>query len=132
MTTAEKKSKKITRKQCMEFGQVATLAVLIFALHYKNDHWVTAAFVLILITIILPVIFYPFAFVWFSLSELLSMVSPAILLTVIFFLIVTPVGLIRKLLGKDSMRLKQFKKGKRSVMIDRNHLYIESDLLHTF
>jgi hypothetical protein len=132
MTVARKFSAKITKKQCMEFGQIATLAVLTLALHYKNDHWVVAAFVLILITIILPIIFYPFAIVWFGLSELLSIVSPAIILTIIFFLIVTPVGLVRRLLGKDSMRLKQFKKDKRSVMIDRNHLYTESDLLHTF
>jgi hypothetical protein len=132
MTTAKKFSVKITKKQCVEFGQVATLVVLIFALHYKNDHWVAAAFVLILFTIILPVIFYPFALVWFGLSELLSIVSPAIILTIIFFLIVTPMGLIRRLLGKDSMRLKQFKKDRQSVMIDRNHLYTESDFLHTF
>jgi hypothetical protein len=132
MTEGKKFSAKITKKQCMEFGQVATLASLIFALHYKNEHWVAAAFALILITIILPVIFYPFALVWFGLSELLSLVSPAILLTIIFFLIVTPVGLIRRLLGKDSMRLKQYKKGRQSVMTDRNHLYTESDFLHTF
>jgi len=132
MTAAKKFSAKITKKQCMELGQVATLAVLIFALHYKNDHWVAAALVLILITIILPVVFYPFALVWFGLSELLSVLSPAIILTIIFFLIVTPVGLIRRLLGKDSMRLKQFKKSKQSVMIDRNYLYAESDFLHTF
>jgi hypothetical protein len=132
MTAAKKFSTKITKKQCMEFGQVATLVALIFALHYKSDHWVIAAFVLILFTIVLPIIFYPFAIVWFGLSELLSIVSPAIILTIIFFLIVTPVGLVRRLLGKDSMRLKQFKKSKRSVMVDRNHLYTESDLLHTF
>lgn len=132
MTSDKKFSVRITKKQCMEFGQVATLTVLILALHYKNDHLVAAAFALILITIVLPIIFYPFAVVWFGLAELLSMVSPAIVLTIIFFLIVTPVGLIRKLLGKDNMRLKQFKKSRQSVMIDRNHLYTESDLLHTF
>ncbi|MDB5061233.1 MAG: hypothetical protein JWP67_1076 [Mucilaginibacter sp.] len=132
MIAAKKFSAKITKKQCMEFGQVATLAVLIFALHYKNNHLVTAAFALILATVILPIIFYPFAVVWFSLAELLSIMSPAIILAIIFFLIVTPVGLIRRLLGKDSMRLKQFKKNRQSVMIDRNHLYTEADLLHTF
>jgi hypothetical protein len=132
MTAAKFFSAKITKKQCVEFGQVATLVVLIFALRYKNDHWVLAAFVLILMTIILPIIFYPFAIIWFGLFELLSIISPAILLTIIFFLIVTPVGLIRRLLGKDSMRLRQFKKNKGSVMVDRNHLYTESDLLHTF
>lgn len=132
MTATKKFSVKITKKQCMEFGQVATLTVLIFALHYKNDHLVAVAFVLILATIVIPIIFYPFAIIWFGLSELLSTVSPAIILAIIFFLIVTPVGLIRRLLGKDSMRLKQFKKNKQSVMIDRNHLYTAPDLLHTF
>jgi len=132
MTTAKKFSAKIAKKQCMEFGQVAALAVLFFALRYKNDHLVTTAFVLMLVTIVLPIIFYPFAVVWFGLSELLSLVGPAIILTIIFFLVVTPVGLIRRLLGKDSLRLKQFKKGKQSVMVNRDHLYTESDILHTF
>ena len=132
MKTAKKIAIKVTKKQCIEFGQVATLAVLFFVLRYKNEHWVIAAFVLILITIVLPIIFYPFTVVWFGLSELLSIVGPAIILTIIFFLIVTPVGLIRRLLGKDSMRLKQFKKNKQSVMINRDHLYTESDFLHIF
>ncbi len=132
MTQAGKFSSTITKKQCIEFGQVATLAVLFFALRYKYDHLVAASFVLILVTIIVPIIFYPFAVVWFRLSELLSTVSQAIVFTIIFFLIVTPVGLIRRLLGKDSMRLKLFKKSKQSVMINRAHLYTESDFLHTF
>jgi hypothetical protein len=132
MKIAKKITLKVTKKQCMEFGQVATLAVLLFALRYKNDHLVIAAFVLILITIVLPIIFYPFAVVWFGLSELLGTVGPAVILTIIFFLIVTPVGLTRRLLGKDSLRLKQFKKSRQSVMINRDHLYTESDLLHTF
>ncbi|TWI94561.1 hypothetical protein JN11_04671 [Mucilaginibacter frigoritolerans] len=132
MKIAKKISIKVTKKQCTEFGQVATLAVLFFALRYKNEHLIIAAFMLILITIVLPIIFYPFTVVWFGLSELLSRVGPAIILTIIFFLIVTPVGLIRRFLGKDSMQLTQFKKNKQSVMINRNHLYTESDLLHIF
>jgi len=132
MTAPKKFSAKITKKQCMEFGQVATLAALLLALHYKSDHWVVAAAVLIFFTIILPITFYPFAVVWFNLAELLSLVSPAVILAIIFFLIVTPVGLLRRLLKKDSLRLKEFKKDRRSVMVDRNHLYTESDLLHTF
>jgi polyferredoxin len=116
----------------MEFGQVATMTALIFALHFKNDHLVIAAFVLMLVTIVLPIIFFPFAVLWFGLSKLLSIVSPAIILGILFFLVVTPVGLLRRLLGKDSMKLKQFKKDKHSVMIDRDHLYIETDLLFTF
>jgi hypothetical protein len=132
MRVIKELSLKITKKQCMEFGQVATLAVLFFALKFKNDHFVIAAFLLMLITILVPVVFYPFALPWFGLSKLLSVISPAIILTILFFLIVTPVGLFRKLLGKDSMRLKQFKKDRHSVMINRDHLYTGADLLNTF
>lgn len=123
---------KITKKQCMEFGQVATLIILYFALHYKRDDIVFAAFIVILVTILLPMVFYPPALIWFGLSKLMSKVSPVILLSVIYFLIVVPVGLIRRFLGKDSMRLRQFKRDRASVMISREHLYTAADLLHTF
>jgi uncharacterized membrane protein len=123
---------KVNKKQCMEFGQVATLATLYFALHYKSNDLVFTAMIVILITIVLPIIFYPFAFLWFGLSGLMSKISPVIILSVIYFLIVVPVGLIRRLLGKDSMQLRQFKKDKASVMINREHLHTAADLLHTF
>ncbi|MDB5158312.1 MAG: hypothetical protein JWR50_3019 [Mucilaginibacter sp.] len=124
--------KKTGKKQCMEFGQVATLVMLFLALHYKSEHFVSAAFVSLLVTVLLPILFYPFAILWFGLSELLGKVSPAILLTIVFFLVVTPMGLIRRLLGKDTLRLKAFKKDRRSVMVDRNHLYTKNDLMHSF
>jgi polyferredoxin len=122
----------ITKKHCVEFGQVSTLVSIIFILYFKNNNYAIAAFVLLLITIVAPIILYPFAFLWFALSELLSKVSPVIILGVLFFLIVVPVGLLRKLFGKDSLRLKQFKKDKTSLLIERNHSYTDSDLLHTF
>jgi energy-coupling factor transporter transmembrane protein EcfT len=132
MKAFEKFAAGITKKQCMEFGQVSTLAAIVCALYFKNHQFVTISLILIIITIIIPIIFYPFAVLWFGLSKLLSLISPVVLLTIIFFLIVTPVGLFRRLLGKDTLKLKQFKKSKQSVMIIRNHLYTETDLLHTF
>lgn len=116
----------------MEFGQVAALACIFFAIRFKSDHFVNAALVLSLITILMPILFYPFAVIWFGLSKLLSSVSPVIIMAFLFFLFVVPVGLYRRITGKDSLRLKQFKKGGQSVMTERNHTYTEADLLHTF
>jgi len=124
--------KKVNKKQCMEFGQVITLVTLFFALRFINQHLVLAAFVLLLITVLMPIIFYPLAVLWFGLSCLLSKVGPPVLLTVIFFVVVTPVGLLRRLWKHDNLRLKEFKKDKQSVMVDRNHLYTKDDLLHSF
>lgn len=123
---------KLTKKQCTEFGLVAILVCIFFALYLHEDNFVVASFILTLITIIVPILFYPFAVLWFGLSYVLSAVSSRIMMSVVFFLMVIPVGLFRRISGKDSLRLRQFKKGKKSVMIERNHVYTEADLLNTF
>lgn len=123
----------ITRKQCMEFGQVAVLVVLLAALYFKDDHaLILAALILILLTIVVPMVFYPFAVVWFGLAKLLAAVVPPVLLGILFFMMVTPLGLVRRAMGRDALRLRQFKKGRSSVMSNRDHVYTETDLKDTF
>jgi len=80
---------------------------------------------------IAPMIFYPFASAWFTIAEKLSLVGSVISLSIVFFIIVVPVGFIRKLTGKDDFKLKQFKRGKESVMITRDHVYCKEDLQHS-
>jgi hypothetical protein len=122
----------IKKQQCVEFGQVAILVVLLFALKYKTAIWVDIAFGLTLVTILIPYLLYPFAFIWFGISEILSTIGPVVLMTIIFFVVVMPVGLFRKMLGKDTLKLKQFKKGSGSVMHVRDHTFTKDDLVHTF
>ena len=45
-----------------------------------------------------------------------------------FFLIVTPMGLIRKAFGADPMKTKLWKRGGGSVLVERNHLYTKEDI----
>jgi hypothetical protein len=122
----------IKKQQCIEFGQVAILVVLFLALKYKTALWVDTAFGLTLVTILIPYVFYPFAVLWFGLSKILSKVGPVVLMTFIFFVIVMPVGLFRRMLGTDNLKLKQFKKGSGSVMHVRDHTFSPDDLIHTF
>ncbi len=51
----------VTKKQSAEFGQVTILAAIFFPLYLKENNFVIAAFILTLITILAPIIFYPFA-----------------------------------------------------------------------
>lgn len=51
-----------------------------------------------------------------------------LVLTLIFFLVVFPIGLIRRILGTDLLRLREFKKSNDSVLINRNHEYSIDDL----
>jgi hypothetical protein len=41
---------------------------------------------------------------WMMLGQVLGWINTRILLGVIFFVLITPMGLVRRLLGKDSMR----------------------------
>ena len=124
--------KRITKKQCAEFGQVVVLICILLALYQKDNRFVTAAFWFLLTTIIFPFIYYPFAVIWFGFSAILSKISSFLILNILFFILVVPVGLFRKLLGRDPLKIKQFKKARNSVMTERNHLYESTDLVNTF
>jgi hypothetical protein len=58
----------------------------------------------------------------------LGTVMSKILLTIVFFFIVTPVGIIRKWLGADAMQLKKWKKDTSSVFTDRHKMYQPKDI----
>lgn len=122
----------ITKKQTTEFGQVTVLVSLCFGLYFKDTYFEIAGLALLLMTMVIPVIFYPFAIIWFGFSKLLGEISSILMMSLVFFIIVTPIGLIRKLTGKDILGLKQFKKGDQSVLIDRNHKYDKADILNIF
>lgn len=122
----------ITKQQSMEFGLLVILVSLLRALFTHDRNWVLAAFILTLFTMIVPAVFYPFAAVWFALSRILQAFSTRILMGVVFFLMVIPVGLVRKWMGKDPLKIKQFKKDRASVMTNRDHLYSKKDLENTF
>jgi len=76
--------------------------------------------------------YYPFAILWFGLSNLLGTIVSKILLSIVFFIIVLPVALLRRMLGKDSLLLKKFKKSSESVMKTRNQTYVATDLEKPF
>jgi len=51
-----------------------------------------------------------------------------VLLAAVFYLIVTPVGVVRRLLGHDSLRLRAFKRSDVSVLHQRGHVFVAGDL----
>jgi hypothetical protein len=124
--------KNVSSRQCMEFGQALVLICIGLALYYKNFHFAIAAFWAMLITMLIPRIFFPFAVIWFGIAGILNRISSWLVLHIVFFILVVPVGMIRKWRGKDTMKLKQFKKSRLSVMTIRDHLYEASDLTNTF
>ena len=119
---------RITKKQASDSGMALVLIALICFAVFKKNEFLWTAMVVLVLDMIFPMIFKPFAFVWFGLSRVLGTVMSKIMLALVFFLVVFPMGLIRRILGKDSLRLHQFRKEKASVFAERNHEYTAADL----
>jgi hypothetical protein len=120
--------RRMTADQCRDTGMAMVLLLLIFSIALKRNELVLGALVLQVITMTVPRIFAPIAVVWLGLSHLLGAVMSRVILTVIFFLVVTPIGLVRRLLGKDPLRLRAFNASDDSVMLPRNHIFSGADL----
>jgi len=82
----------------------------------------------LIIAMAVPILYKYIAVFWLGLSHFIGTIVSKILLSVIFYLIVTPVGLIRRLLRYDTLKLKQFKAGTESVMVLRNHTFKKEDI----
>ena len=59
----------------------------------------------IIITIIKPSLFYPLNKFWIKLGFIIGRITTPILSGLLFFLIVTPIGFIFKILKKDILKL---------------------------
>ena len=100
-----------TRQQLRSFGLlVGGIFGLIGLLpvvwrHQSPRTWaVTLAVLLIAPALVAPGILGPAYRLWMKLAEVLAWINTRILLGVVFYLVVTPIGLIMRLLGRDPMR----------------------------
>ena len=121
-------TRKITKDQSRDTGMAMVLLLLIVFLSRKREGWLIAAMVVLVLDMVVPQIYKPVAVIWLGLSDLLGAVVPKILLSVVFFLVVAPIAILRRLAGKDSLKLRAFKASKESVMVERNHVFTSADL----
>ena len=123
------KLKDITVQMAKDTGLAIILILLILSfIFHLHTVLVIPTIVVCVITMTWPAMLKPLAILWFGLSVLLGSVVSRILLTLVFITVVTPIGLIRRISGADTLRLKQWKNGKESVFIIRNHKYSTNDL----
>lgn len=117
-----------TPEQARDTGLALTLVCLIIVYVWQAHRLVPLAMALLVVTMVWPKAFRPLAGLWFGLAHLLGTVMSNVILTVLFFGLVTPIGLIRRLLGKDSLQLKKWKKDQDSVFAVRAEAVQKQDL----
>jgi hypothetical protein len=108
-----------TPEQAKDTGMAMVLICLLLGYWGKFPKFLPVSLVLLILTMAWPNAFRPLAVLWFGLSHLLSRVVSRVILTVVFFLIVTPIGVIRRLMGADALQLKKWKQGQDSVFVVR-------------
>lgn len=122
----------VTKQQNYEFGLVSILVLSILSYWLDNRELLLSAIVISLTVILTPTLFTPFTAIWYKLSYGINKVMSSILLGLIFLLVVTPVGWVRRLCKKDSLLLQPSNKNRKSVFIPRDHVYSKEDLRHMF
>jgi hypothetical protein len=114
---------RITRRQARDTG-MAMVLICLLAGHIWDQAWLfKLAIPLLVLNMILPMLFRPLATIWLGLSTLLGTVMSRVILTLIFFLLVTPIGLVRRAFGRDSLKLRMWKRGPKSVLRVRDRLF---------
>lgn len=132
MGLIDKQTLKVSDSQIRETGILFGVVCVFLGLYTTDQFWFFIAIGVLLVTLLIPIFLKPLAFLWFGFSKALGWVTSRIVLFVIFWGLVTPMGLIRKAMGKDSMGLNQFKKGGNSAFTERNHEFTASDLKYPF
>jgi hypothetical protein len=122
----------ITKDQSKDSGMAAVLILLLIGLFTKDYIYFKIATGALFMDMIFPMFFYPFAVFWLGISGIMGSIFSKVLLFVIYSIIVLPVALSRRLLGKDPLLLKGFKRSNESVMRSRDHVYEASDLEKPF
>lgn len=105
----------VTRRNLLSFACILGGALLVFALiqwHYGTTPglWITPialAVALVLAGLLAPRSLRPLHHGWMTLGAALGWLNTRVILTVIFFVVVTPTGLVMKLFGRSPLSTKR-------------------------
>jgi len=123
---------KITNKQSSDTGMAMTLIALLLGYFLNNNLFYKLSVPLLILTMAIPKIYKPAAFIWLGFSHYLGTVVSKILLSIVYLVLVIPVGFVRKIMGKDTLQLKNFKKNSSSVFLNRDYEFTGNDLEKPF
>jgi hypothetical protein len=120
--------RRVTKDQNKDTGMAMVLLALLLGFLTDAKWFFGLGAALLFVAMVVPVLYRPVAFVWLGFSHLLGTVVSKILLTIVFFVVVLPVGFIRRVMNRDSLQLRKFGRGEESVMRIRDHVYAPSDI----
>ncbi len=107
-----------------------TLLLLLLFLYSRQLNFIFAALILIVVSLLSKQAAGFFDTLWKKGTQFLGVISSSIILSVLFFCIVFPLGLIIKLAGKSSLLLRY--ENIRTTFVIRKKLFTNNDLQNPF
>lgn len=124
--------KSITPLQERDSCLALVFLLLLVWFFWRRTELVYAAMAALLLGMIWPGAYKPFARAWYGLAMALGKVTSSILLSAVWLAMVLPVGFIRRMMGKDALRLREYRKGQESCFVKRDHTYKAADLINPY
>lgn len=101
-------------KELRDFGLImAGMLILMFGFvlpwifSYSTPYWpFIAAIVFAVVALLRPVLLGPVNRVWLKISDVLGWINTRLVMGVMFFLLIAPIGILMRLLGKNTLSLK--------------------------
>tara|TARA_Y100000816_G_C25849215_1_gene443641 strand:+ start:122 stop:535 length:414 start_codon:yes stop_codon:yes gene_type:complete len=109
----EIKNIKTSKKDIRNFGITIGIILLIvagFLYHKEKDSFQLFIFIagsLISLGFLIPFILKPIYLVWMIFAVILGWFMTRLILSLLFSLVITPIGLVLKIMGKDLLELKK-------------------------
>lgn len=116
------------KDQARDTGLAMCLLFLLLIYFGKYFKLIPVVILLLFLSMVWPNLFKPLSKLWFNFSSTISEITSRVILTFLFFGIVTPVGFLRRLIGADPMQFKKWKNGKDSVLWVRDKKIDAKDL----
>jgi len=122
------KNDKSNVNKARDTGLAIVLLILIVTYFTKHHNLVQLAIIVLILSILWPKLFSPIVKLWFGFSNVVGTIMSKFILSVVFYIVVTPTGMIRRLFKADPLQLKDWKKGNSSVLKIRNQTIQAKDL----
>jgi hypothetical protein len=99
-------------------------------LHAPNLYWLAGAGVWLVTALVYPKVLAPLSKAWMALGHALGWINARIILGIVFFVVVMPMGLVMRLFGKDFLSMRPNRSG--SYWVQRNQKLTPQSMRNQF
>ncbi len=121
-------SRILTRFQTLETMAVLAAVSLLLSLLLHKDGLLVAALGLLLIGLFSPSLATVLAGWWLRLAEAVGRFNSQVILTLVFYLLLTPIAILYRLFAKSPLLTRKDADAGGSFYLQRNHDYSKADL----